>query len=43
MNERSFYFAVVGTDHESDTRLEDALTHVWLSAIYGDRPVAAIG
>ena len=43
MNERSFYFAVVGTDPGSDPRLEDALTHVWLSAIYGHRPVAAIG
>ena len=43
MNERSFYFAVVGTAPGSDSRLEDALTHVWLSAIYGDRPVAAIG
>jgi TetR/AcrR family transcriptional regulator, ethionamide resistance regulator len=43
MNERSFYFAVVGTDPGSDTRLEEALTHIWLSAIYGDRPVAAIG
>jgi AcrR family transcriptional regulator len=37
MNERSFYFAVVGTDRRSDARLEDALTHIWLAAIYGDR------
>jgi TetR/AcrR family transcriptional regulator, ethionamide resistance regulator len=37
MNERSFYFAVVGTDPRSDAELEDALAFIWLSAVYGER------
>jgi AcrR family transcriptional regulator len=35
MNERTFYFAVVDALGEPDARLVEALTSVWLAAVYG--------
>ena len=37
MNERCFYFALVGTEAASDEQLVETLTWVWLRSVYGGR------
>jgi len=39
MNERCWYFALVGSTPDSDEGLVDALTSIWLASVYG-RPGA---
>jgi AcrR family transcriptional regulator len=43
MNERCFYFAIVGTGEATDPQLVDALTWIWLSAVYGAGATGARG
>jgi AcrR family transcriptional regulator len=35
MNERTFYFAIVGSDPASDAELSATLTSIWLASVYG--------
>jgi AcrR family transcriptional regulator len=35
MNERTFYFAIVGSDPVADGELVATLTSIWLAAVYG--------